>query len=61
MAVNVRQLELNLEVVLEAAAEVPEKVNLLSLWSQVEGVLKSHNPSVITSTGVRSISICCSS
>ena len=37
--VNVRQLELNLEVALEEAAEVPESADVLSLWSQVEGEL----------------------
>ncbi|MGB7251203.1 MAG: hypothetical protein WBC73_19875 [Phormidesmis sp.] len=37
--VSVRQLELNLEVALEEAAEVPENVDVLSLWSQFEGEL----------------------
>ena len=37
--VNVRQLELNLEVALEEAAEVPESADVLSLWSQFEGEL----------------------
>ena len=32
--VSVRQLELNLEVALEEASEVPENANVLSLWSQ---------------------------
>jgi hypothetical protein len=35
----VRQLELNLEVALEEAAEVPENVDVLSLWTQFEGEL----------------------
>ncbi|NJM98552.1 MAG: hypothetical protein HC800_16580 [Phormidesmis sp. RL_2_1] len=37
--VSVRQLELNLEVAFEEAAEVPEKVDVLSLWAQFEGEL----------------------
>ena len=37
--VSVRQLELNLEVALEEAAEIPEKVDVLSLWTQFEGEL----------------------
>ena len=37
--VSVRQLELNLEVALEAAAEVPENVDVMSLWAQFEGEL----------------------
>ena len=37
--VSVRQLELNLEVALEEAAEVPENVDVLSLWTQFEGEL----------------------
>ena len=37
--VSVRQLELNLEVALEEAAEIPENVDVLSLWSQFEGEL----------------------
>jgi chromatin segregation and condensation protein Rec8/ScpA/Scc1 (kleisin family) len=37
--VSVRQLELNLEVALEAAAEMPEAVDVLSLWTQFEGDL----------------------
>jgi len=35
----VRQLKLNLEVALEEAAEVPENVDVLSLWTQFEGEL----------------------
>ena len=34
-----RQLELNLEVALEEASEVPETADVLSLWSQFEGEL----------------------
>ena len=37
--VSVRQLELNLEVAFEEAAEVPEKADVLSLWAQFEGEL----------------------
>ncbi|MEO0376139.1 MAG: hypothetical protein AAF329_16265 [Cyanobacteria bacterium P01_A01_bin.17] len=37
--VSVRQLELNLEVALEEASEVPENADVLSLWSQFEGEL----------------------
>ena len=37
--VNVRQLELNLEVAFEEAAEVPEHADVLSLWKQFEGEL----------------------
>ena len=37
--VSMRQLELNLEVALEEAAEVPETVDVLSLWAQFEGDL----------------------
>ena len=37
--VSVRQLELNLEVALEEAAERPEKADVLSLWKQFEGEL----------------------
>ena len=37
--VSVRQLELNLEVAFEEAAEVPEKADVLSLWQQFEGEL----------------------
>ncbi|MEA5463633.1 hypothetical protein [Leptothoe sp. PORK10 BA2] len=37
--VSVRQLELNLEVALETAAEVPEQADVLSLWAQFEGEL----------------------
>ena len=37
--VSVRQLELNLEVAFEEAAEVPETANVLSLWAQFEGEL----------------------
>ena len=37
--VSVRQLELNLEVAFEEAAEVPEKADVLSLWAQFEGDL----------------------
>ena len=37
--VSVRQLELNLEVALEEASEIPEKADVLSLWNQFEGEL----------------------
>lgn len=37
--VSVRQLELNLEVALEEAAEMPEQADVLSLWAQFEGDL----------------------
>ena len=37
--VNIRQLELNLEVAFEEAAEVPETADVLSLWAQFEGEL----------------------
>ena len=37
--VSVRQLELNLEVAFEEAAEVPEKVDVLAIWTQFEGEL----------------------
>jgi chromatin segregation and condensation protein Rec8/ScpA/Scc1 (kleisin family) len=37
--VSVRQLELNLEVAFEEAAEVPEKADVLALWTQFEGEL----------------------
>ena len=37
--VSVRQLELNLAVALEEAAEVPKNVDVLSLWTQFEGEL----------------------
>ena len=37
--VSVRQLELNLEVALEEAAERPETADVLSLWAQFEGEL----------------------
>ena len=37
--ISVRQLELNLEVALEEAAERPETADVLSLWSQFEGEL----------------------
>ena len=36
---NVRQLELNLEVALEEAAEVPENADVLGLWAQFEDEL----------------------
>ncbi|MEN8443642.1 MAG: hypothetical protein ABG776_01380 [Cyanobacteria bacterium J06555_13] len=36
---SVRQLELNLEVALEEAAEVPERADVMSLWAQFEGEL----------------------
>ncbi|PZO11238.1 MAG: hypothetical protein DCF25_19800 [Leptolyngbya foveolarum] len=36
---NVRQLELNLEVAMEEASEIPEKADVLSLWAQFEGEL----------------------
>ncbi len=38
--VSVRQLELNLEVALEAAAELPEQADVLSLWSRFEGEIE---------------------
>ena len=37
--VSVRQLELNLEVALEEASEIPENADVLSLWNQFEGKL----------------------
>lgn len=37
--VSVRQLELNLEVALEEASEIPAQADVLSLWSQFEGEL----------------------
>jgi chromatin segregation and condensation protein Rec8/ScpA/Scc1 (kleisin family) len=37
--VSVRQLELNLELALEEAAEVPEAADVLRLWAQFEGDL----------------------
>ena len=37
--VSVRQLELNLEVAFEEAAEIPETADVLSLWAQFEGDL----------------------
>ena len=37
--VSVRQLELNLEVAIEEASEIPEQADVLSLWSQFEGEL----------------------
>ena len=37
--VNVRQLELDLEVAFEEAAEVPETADVLNLWKQFEGEL----------------------
>ena len=37
--VSVRQLELNLEVAFEEAAEIPETADVLSLWAQFEGEL----------------------
>ncbi len=37
--VDVRQLELNLEVAFDEASEVPEEADLLSLWAQFEGEL----------------------
>lgn len=36
---SVRQLELNLEVALEEAAEIPENVDVLSLWHRFEDEL----------------------
>ena len=36
---NLRQLELNLEVALEEATEMPEQADVLSLWAQFEGEL----------------------
>ncbi|PZO42000.1 MAG: hypothetical protein DCF15_23130 [Phormidesmis priestleyi] len=37
--VDVRQLELNLEVAFDEASEVPENADVLSLWAQFEGEL----------------------
>lgn len=37
--VSVRQLELNLEVAMEEASEMPEQADVLSLWAQFEGDL----------------------
>ena len=37
--VDVRQLELNLEVALEEASDTPESVDVLALWQQFEGEL----------------------
>jgi hypothetical protein len=37
--ISVCHLELNLELALEEAAEVPEAVDVLSLWTQFEGDL----------------------
>ena len=37
--VNVRQLELNLELAFEEAADMPETADVLSLWAQFEGEL----------------------
>ena len=37
--VSIRQLELNLEVAFEEAAEVPENADVLNLWKQFEGEL----------------------
>ncbi len=37
--VDVRQLELNLEVAFDEAAEVSESADVLSLWAQFEGDL----------------------
>ncbi len=34
--VSLKQLELNLEVALEEAAEIPERADVLSLWSRFE-------------------------
>ena len=39
MTSRLRQLELNLEYALEAAAEVPEEANVIHLWQQFEGKL----------------------
>ena len=39
MTISVRQLELDLEVALEAAAEIPETADVLSLWARFEGEL----------------------
>ena len=38
--VSLKQLELNLGMALEAAAEVPETADVLSLWAQFEGELE---------------------
>ena len=35
--ISLRQLELNLEIALEAAAEIPEAADVLSLWARFEG------------------------
>lgn len=37
--VSMRQLELNLELAFDEAAEVPEQANVLALWSEFEGEL----------------------
>ncbi|MEL6351366.1 MAG: hypothetical protein AAFR58_06355 [Cyanobacteria bacterium J06627_28] len=39
MAISVRQLELDLEVAIEEASEIPENADVLSLWHQFEGEL----------------------
>ena len=38
--VSLKQLELNLEVALEEAAEIPEQADVLSLWSRFEGEIE---------------------
>ena len=37
--ISLKQLELNLGMALEEAAEVPEAADVLSLWAQFEGEL----------------------
>ena len=38
--VSLKQLELNLEVALEEAAEIPERADVLSLWNRFEGEIE---------------------
>ena len=40
MTISIRQLELDLEVALEAAAEIPEAADVLSLWSRFEAEIE---------------------
>ena len=40
MTISVRQLELDLEVALEAAAEIPEAADVLSLWARFEAEIE---------------------
>ena len=37
--IDVRQLELNLDFALDEASEVPEKADLIGIWSQFENEL----------------------